>query len=92
MPHVNDSIVIARTVQTCRAFPSQWDAWTSDGDKLYLRFRHGFGFVELGGPGGECIAEFSVPEDAGLIPLEDFCELADLQLSTFAEHETDPYT
>nr|WP_241195874.1 hypothetical protein [Streptomyces sp. SID10362] len=33
-------------VQTCSAFPSQWDAWTSDGQYLYLRYRHGEGSVE----------------------------------------------
>ncbi|MFE2670717.1 hypothetical protein [Streptomyces mirabilis] len=37
---------IARTVRTCRSCPSQWDAWTEDGQYLYLRYRHGIGSVE----------------------------------------------
>lgn len=36
---------ITRAVRTCSAAPSQWDAWTRDGRKLYLRFRHGRGSV-----------------------------------------------
>ncbi|MGN9791049.1 hypothetical protein ACTMTU_08075 [Streptomyces sp. OZ13] len=38
--------VLVRVVQTCSAYPSQWDAWTSEGQYLYLRYRHGEGCVE----------------------------------------------
>lgn len=37
---------LRRVVQTCSAYPSQWDAWTADGQYLYLRYRHGEGCVE----------------------------------------------
>jgi hypothetical protein len=37
---------IVRTVRTCPACPSQWDAWTATGQYLYLRYRHGIGSVE----------------------------------------------
>ncbi|MFC7828236.1 hypothetical protein [Streptomyces sp. NPDC057375] len=37
---------LTRVVQTFSAFPSQWAAWTSDGQYLYLRDRHGEGSVE----------------------------------------------
>jgi hypothetical protein len=31
---------------TCPGCPSQWNAWNTDGDYLYLRYRHGRGTVE----------------------------------------------
>ncbi|WOX11497.1 hypothetical protein [Streptomyces sp. N50] len=37
---------LTRVVQTCSAYPVQWDAWTADGQYLYLRYRHGEGCVE----------------------------------------------
>lgn len=39
-------IVIVRTFQTCRACPSQWDAWDDEGNYWYLRYRHGRGTAE----------------------------------------------
>lgn len=38
--------LLVRVVQTCFAYPSQWDAWTAEGQYLYLRYRHGEGCVE----------------------------------------------
>lgn len=50
-----EPLVLARVVQTCTACPSQWDAWTTDGRYLYLRYRSGWGtaecFLEPGGQG-----------------------------------------
>lgn len=43
MPH---TLVLTHTVRTCRSMPAQWDAWTTDGQYLYLRYRHGVGSVE----------------------------------------------
>ncbi|MEU4085012.1 hypothetical protein [Streptomyces aureus] len=43
-PH--EDATIARVVQTCGGFPAQWDAWTTTGQYLYLRYRHGEGTVE----------------------------------------------
>ncbi|MGW4303620.1 hypothetical protein [Streptomyces sp. NPDC004376] len=37
---------LVRVVQTCSAYPSQWDAWTADGRYFYLRYRQGEGCVE----------------------------------------------
>lgn len=37
---------IAKAVRTCGGCPAQWDAWTDDGQYLYLRYRHGIGSVE----------------------------------------------
>ncbi|MFJ8025526.1 hypothetical protein [Streptomyces sp. NPDC096311] len=44
--HLLEGVSIARVVQTCGACPSQWDAWTTRGQYLYLRYRHGEGTVE----------------------------------------------
>ncbi|WP_190217589.1 hypothetical protein [Streptomyces griseosporeus] len=41
-----EGLVLVRVVQTCSAHPSQWDAWTVEGQYLYLRYRHGQGRVE----------------------------------------------
>lgn len=38
--------MLARVVQTSSAYPSQWDAWTADGQYLYFRYRNGEGIVE----------------------------------------------
>lgn len=38
-------IRIVRAVQTAMACPSQWDAWDTDGNYYYLRYRHGSGSV-----------------------------------------------
>lgn len=47
MPTPDLSIpALVRAVQTCRACPSQWDAWDASGQYYYLRFRSGHGTVE----------------------------------------------
>jgi hypothetical protein len=35
-----------RVIQTCRACPSQWNAWDASGQYYYLRLRSGRGSVE----------------------------------------------
>ncbi|BFO15371.1 hypothetical protein SHKM778_17590 [Streptomyces sp. KM77-8] len=44
--YLHEDVTIARVVQTCGSCPSQWDAWTTTGQYLYLRYRHGEGTVE----------------------------------------------
>lgn len=62
---------IVRLVQTCVACPSQWDGWTDDGRRIYIRYRWGYGSVSIAAPGdgdeyaavnGECIAEWEGAE------------------------------
>lgn len=36
-------------VQTCHACPSQWDATTPDGKRVYIRYRWGFLTVDIDG-------------------------------------------
>ncbi|MGA5314113.1 hypothetical protein ACPCTK_08320 [Streptomyces pseudogriseolus] len=84
---------LVRVVRTCSAHPSQWDAWTADGQYLYLRYRHGEGRVERH-PGPDVdtpeswnaglstvLAEWDDGTGGGAIGLEDFCAAAGLTLA-----------
>lgn len=87
-------IVLARTVQTCLAVPSQWDAWTVDGQYLYLRYRFGHGTVDSY-PSADHETWDRIPEGNlacfgdcfprhgfdGEIELSEFCERAGLVLA-----------
>lgn len=56
-------------VETCCACPNQWDAWTTDGQYLYLRYRSGIGTVDAydaPGPDG-----WTVPPDGRVARFED---------------------
>lgn len=67
---------IASIEQTCYACPSQWTAFTVDGDELYLRFRHGSGRLE-NKTTGETIASFDHNDPyAGVISLDEFLQRA----------------
>lgn len=91
---------IVRAVKTCEACPSQWDAWTDQGQYLYLRFRHGRGSVEAQpGPDTDTWAETYEPlatfehrERDGVIGLAEFAELAGLDLAPelVEEHKPGP--
>lgn len=76
---------IVKAVQTSWACPSQWDAWTDEGQYLYLRYRNGYGYARAdeywSNVPGEVIESFSYghPLD-GVIELEQFCELAGIEL------------
>lgn len=83
---------LARVVETCRACPSQWDAWTVDGQYLYLRYRHGIGSVEAQ-PSHDPdtwdmdkppLVEWDDGTGNGDIELDDFLRQAGLRLATLA--------
>lgn len=84
-------IQLARVVRTCTACPSQWDAWTTDGQYLYLRYRWSVGeVVEDVGPDGVLAAEpiITFGESGGLdgsISLVKFLERAGLELTPDTE-------
>ncbi len=85
--------VIARAVETCGGCPAQWDAWTTDGQYLYLRYRHGIGTVDAEpGPDprtwteDQQVAEFNTGDGLGCIELAEFCRLAGLALADGFEH------
>ena len=44
--NLHEDVLLARVVQTCGSCPSQWNAWTTGGQYLFLRYRHGEGSVE----------------------------------------------
>ena len=86
---------LARVVCTCPAVPTQWDAWTVDGQYLYLRYRFGRGTVDAYDshdsdtwdvvPDGH-VAEFRDPDDPlrGEIELDEFLRRAGLRLAVLA--------
>lgn len=88
---------IVRSVQTCTACPSQWDAWTDTGQYLYLRYRGGHGTADAYPnkdsdqwtrvPSGET-ARFTHGDNLdGEISLPEFCFLAGLTLDLNGEHQ-----
>lgn len=81
---------IAKAVRTCRAMPSQWDAWTDDGRYLYLRYRFGIGTVRADRADGPVLAEFGAQSWDGDIDLPEFCERARLTLTPEAEVAGEP--
>ncbi|MET9122986.1 hypothetical protein [Streptomyces sp. NPDC004528] len=88
-------IVLARAVRTCAAVPSQWNAWTVDGQYLYLRYRSGIGTVDAYDdedsdtwtriPDG-AVARFDTGDrQDGETDLVEFCEQAGLQVADDAQ-------
>ncbi|GGU91028.1 hypothetical protein GCM10010275_30070 [Streptomyces litmocidini] len=89
---------IVRAVRTCPACPSQWDAWTTDGQYLYLRYRHGIGSVEqhpspdldTWGPEYAPLAEWDDGTGNGEISLTEFLATSGLTLAPGATVEGEP--
>ncbi|MFF3884068.1 hypothetical protein [Streptomyces sp. NPDC001914] len=88
-------VVLARVERTVSSHPSQWNAWTPEGQYLYLRYRHGIGTVDAHDSEDSSTWTYS-PERRlaafdtgqtydGEISLADFCERAGLQLADGAE-------
>jgi len=86
-------ITIVRAKLTCMACPSQWDAWTDDGQKLYFRYRYGHGTarfvpanIDYDWYSKAPFAEFSHGDGLdGSIALRKFCELANISIAPSAE-------
>jgi hypothetical protein len=85
---------LVKVVQTCSGYPSQWDAWTTDGQYLYLRYRHAVGSVERQPDQDFDSWDTSPAERAprvehgtnmGVISLEDFLAAAGLELAAGAD-------
>lgn len=43
------TLFVVDVVQTCHAFPSQWDAQTTGGRSVYVRYRWGYLSVDVDG-------------------------------------------
>lgn len=82
-------VTLVKSVQTCFACPSQWDAWDTEGNSYYLRYRWGCGQVmqqsmmvngvEQWMVRGIEVASFEVGDDMdGMITLAEFAMRAGL--------------
>lgn len=93
--HPDRPLVLPRVIRTCTAVPSQWNAWTADGQYLYLRYRSGIGTVDAYDtedetkwtrPPDGAVARFDTGDRLdGEMDLVEFCERAGLQLADNAE-------
>ncbi|MEV8327632.1 hypothetical protein [Kitasatospora sp. NPDC056731] len=92
--HLHEDVTIARAVQTCGGCPSQWDAWTTRGQYLYLRYRHGEGTVEQhpskdidtwDSERSRLWSSWNDGTKGGRIELADFLAMAGLRLAPDAE-------
>lgn len=55
-------IVVTELDQTCRACPSQWEGRTDDGNRIYIRYRHGWLSAGVGRTMDDAIeSAFSAP-------------------------------
>ncbi|AUG81981.1 hypothetical protein CFP65_7400 [Kitasatospora sp. MMS16-BH015] len=97
--HLHEDVTLARVVQTCGGFPSQWDAWTTTGQYLYLRYRHGEGTVEQypnedadtwDGEESRIWTSWDDGTNSGRIDLTEFLTTAGLRLAPGAEVHTTP--
>ncbi|WP_236652271.1 hypothetical protein [Streptacidiphilus neutrinimicus] len=92
--YLHEDVVLARVVQTSASHPSQWNAWTTSGQYLYLRYRHGEGSVEQHPSqdvetwDGEDSRLWTLWDDgtgSGIIELAAFLTMAGLQLAPNAD-------
>lgn len=84
--------VIVKVVQTCAAAPSQWNAWTANGQYLYLRYRSGIGTADAydttdseqwpHAPDGAAAYFDTGDRLDGEITLQEFCRQAGLILAS----------
>lgn len=75
------NIALARVVETCAGLPSQWDAWTTDGQYLYLRYRHGQGTVDQ--QPGQDTDSWRFTADTTLCRWDDGTGGGDIELAEF---------
>lgn len=83
------TIVLTRVVQTCKATPSQWDAWDAQEQYFYLHYRSGCGTVytypnndwEQWDNRAPIIQFEHGGQDDGEIDLDEFLKLAGMQFA-----------
>jgi hypothetical protein len=77
-------LILGRVVQTCWACPSQWDAWTVDGQYLYLRYRWGVGTVD--DEDDRELTRFETGDElGGCMDIDEFLSRSGLLLADSAE-------
>jgi hypothetical protein len=94
---VNNPVVIVKAEQTSLGFPSQWNAWDTEGRYYYMRYRRGHGTVlRCADPSPSAWTEeewynpvasfdYGDPLD-GVIAFDVFCEQAGLALAPMIEY------
>jgi hypothetical protein len=65
-------VILVRAVQTCHAFPCQWDATDASGGPWYLRYEQGRGSMGRN-PLDERLT-FTGGSSPEVIPVEEFCD------------------
>lgn len=92
------TITLVRAVQTSEGFPSQWNAWDTNGQYYYLRYRRAHGTVHAF-PSEDYttwtwedwhtpVARFDHGEPTeGVIRFDRFCELAGLAIAPIIEYQ-----
>jgi hypothetical protein len=74
-------IKIVKCIQTCKAFPSQWDLFSDDGKKIYVRYRRRFFYAhhtDVDEDESEYLdidCEMKPDEDSGVMSTEFMCFL-----------------
>lgn len=67
------TLAVKWLTQTCIACPSQWDGETDDGRPVYIRYRHGYGHLEVAG--SPVLEWCGKDESGGVISEQDLREL-----------------
>ncbi len=52
-PEEFENMTVIKVNRTCTAAPSQWDGWTDDNRKVYIRFRRGWLSINVGDVGDD---------------------------------------
>lgn len=75
-------IKIKSILKTCDACPAQWEGETEKGCEVYVRFRHGFGYIMVASePGadvfaGETVFNWEGEPGMGVLSYQELIELA----------------
>lgn len=78
-PRPFDGVLLREFDQTCGACPSQWEAQGPDGERVYIRFRHGWFRVEVDGT-----AEFATAADGdGVMSTDEMLRLTGFTIESW---------
>lgn len=75
-------ITLVKLVQTCAAYPSQWDGWDAEGNYYYIRYRYGILTVEKGDSEYETIVHMKCGDTMdGVMTVEEMLEHTEMELA-----------
>lgn len=76
-----DGVLLREFEQTCGACPSQWEAVGPDGEHVYIRFRHGFFYVQVNGH-----TKFETAADGdGVMSTDDMLKLTGFTIESYKQ-------